>query len=602
MALWILIVHKRLQGGALIGKNQRATKNREPLGYKSNQQELSSLSKENMMSEKLTMSRRNFLKTLAAGAAVAAMPTVGKAAAATATGPTTPNRVRAQTITLKTDGWPVKVITREDIEANPAAGPQKIATDAWLDQNPDVELVQVDRITDREAIMTAIIGGTAPTFLMAGRVGSWNLGNVRTAYTQGFFADISFAIEEQGLQDRVLPHIWDNWAGNSSIDGAFFMYPMNEYTPDASVLQYRLDLITELGLQEPEFGWSWEEARELIRALTDESAGRFGAGWPTWFLNFHNEMYGSKILTQLPKPDSAWHWEQDYMTDPRWVEIIEAYRTMLFEDRSLLSDVALGGGDNEYFNLFHAGQIAMGRFNYWKMFGGAADPTSMAGIARREGKPFEEMFGVVMLPTGDGYQHGGGINTWGPVGFDPNADNETLSKAVDLVDWMYFGGGLDMVKAGVWEFTEDPQSVWSAFLYMDGRTEFEGVPVTPVDAWGEKLVERWSSIGQYPSEPNRNGYFPTEENPGPNNQAFDDKFSLFVTEEDVDVAAQLAEGQENWLAQAAEFESSVSADDFRAAALAYYADLDAYFSANYPEFHANRYAPFYQERVLPEIE
>lgn len=546
------------------------------------------------MSKKLTMSRRNFLKTMAVGAAV--LTPVGNAVASTSSPSFKPMRARRADITIRSSGWPVGPLAQSDIESNAAMAPQKVAVDQWLAANPGVELIKVDLPNDREALMTAIIGGTDATYLLGSKIGSWSLEGTRTAFIQGFLGDCTPLIEEQKLSERVLPHIWSVWSANSAVDGKFFGFPLNQYTPNGSTLIYRKDLAKATGLPEPEIGWTWAEARELLNAMTDKENRFYGAGFPYWMPGFFNDNHGADILTQIPRPDLAWHWERDLTTDPRWVELLEEYQAMVHEDECILSDVALGGGDNEYYDLFHSKTTGFARVNYFKMFAGADTDGSLAGMARREGMEYDELIGVVTMPSGDGYQHGGGVNEYGPVSFSPNDDEATIKAAGDLVNWMFFGGGLDITKGGTWTFTENAQAVWSSFLFMDGRDSFEGVPVTPADAWGQEVVDRWVAIGAMPLEPQRTAYFPAEKNPGPDNQALDDAHTLISAEADVNVAETIANAQANWMQQASGFESSISAEDFAAAANEYYAALGTHLETNYADFYANRYMPF-MERI-----
>src|SRR3989304_9093232 len=117
---------------------------------------------------------------------------------------------------------------------------------------------------------------------------------------------------------------------------------------------------------------------------------------------------------------------------------------MLFDDKSVLCDVALGGGDEDLQKIFKAGQCAFVRGNFWSMFGRPSDPTSLAAMADAQGKKYSDMFGVVIIPSGDGYQSGGGFNIWGPVSISPNAKPEAMDKALRLTEWMFSNKGLEM--------------------------------------------------------------------------------------------------------------------------------------------------------------
>ena len=567
---------------------------------------------------KTLLTRREMLRLMGYGAAGAVLascappkPTEAPTAAlTTAVEPTAvpeatvePSPLPVVEVEITTSGWPVDVKSADDIAADPTNEAYAAAVQAWLDVHPGVTLKKVDvNIWDPQAIQAMVAGGTDCTFLFGPCVGGgWGRQEAVNAFVQGMLADITPLISKYKLQERCLPHLWANWSQNSQVDGKYFCYPLNEYSPDVGTMIYRKDLIAEKGLKEPQVGWSWEEAAELFKGLTDSAAGITGAGFPTWFLPYHMAFHGWDILTQPPVPAQPWHWTRDITSDPRWVELADNYRKVLHEDKAILSDVALGGGDEEYFKLFHAGQIAVGRFNYWSMFGRPTEPTSLSAMADRVGTPYPDMFGAVSVPSGDGYQMGNGV-MWGPVSYSPNQTAEQHDMGVSLVDWMFFDIGLDMTKAGIWEVAKDPRAVFSAFLYMTGKQGYEGVPGSAADAWGQELVDRWLEIGKIPVEPQRDVFFPAEQNPAPSNQAIDDQFSLMVSDPAaMDVAAMLKKGEDDWLAAVAGFASSTSEADFKAAAQKYFAALDEFLKTNYSEFYANRFKPFYEGKVLPNI-
>lgn len=515
-----------------------------------------------------------------------------------------PEQAPVVDVTITTSGWPVGVITDEAVEANPLDGVTRDAIQAYLDQNPGVKLEQKDvNIWDPEGIMAQVVGGTDVTYLYGPCVGGgWGRGEAVNAFVQGMLAEITPLVFKYGMHELSLPHLWENWSTNSQVDGKYFSYSLNEYAPSAGTLHYRKDLINEKGLKEPEIGWTWDEAVELWRALTDESTGMVGIGAPTWFMAYHLGMHGWDLLTQIPAPSSPWHWERDLTSDPRWVELCEDYHALLHVDKAILSDVAIGGGDEDWQRLFRAEQIAFGRFNYWAMFGGPGTEDSHHAMARNLGKDFSEVFGAVSLPTGDGYQLGSGVDIWGPVCFSPNNDAQTHDKGVGLVHWMFWGEGIAMNKQGLWEASKDPTQVYNAFLYMDGRESHPGVPATPEDAFGEALVQRWKEIGMLPIEPPPDKYYPAEQNPSPSGQAIDDQMNLMVTDPGVtDFAGMLRQGQDDWMAQVGGFASSVSEAQFVVASQNWYAAMDEYLKTHYPEFYENRFKPFYESRVLPVI-
>lgn len=570
------------------------------------------------------LSRRDFLRLSALGIGAATLSACGQKATPTveptkpveveptkeqAVEPTTPPEPTAEPtaapvveIVVTTSGWPINVITPEDIAADPSLQAQANSNQAFMDANPGVRLEKKDvPIWDPQAIQAMIAGGTDCSYLFGPCAGGgWGLDNAKNAFVQGLLADITAEVAKYKLQEKCLPHLWAGWAPNSSLNGKFWCYPLNEYSPDLSTFMYRKDLILAAGRPEPKIGWTFEEFAETIKAITKD--GVTGLGMPSWFLPGSLSLHGFDILSLIPAPEQAWHWDRDLTSDPRWVEIITQYRKLLFEDKAILTDVALGGGDDEYVKLFQAGSLGMCRSNYWSMFGSPTETTSLAAFADREGKEYKDMFGAVVWPSGDGYQKGGGVNLWGPVSFSPNDKPEVKDKAVGWVDFKFFGEGLIIHRTGIWELTKDPRSVYNAFLFLDGRTSYEGVPATAADAWGQDVVDAWVNIGKIPYEPARDNFFKPEENPQPSNQAIDDAFSLMVTDIKLsDFAGALKKAETDWKAQLPGFASSLTTEDFKAGAKDYYTALDTHLKTNYPDFYENRFKPFYEAKVLPAI-
>lgn len=511
---------------------------------------------------------------------------------------TRPTPAPAVDVTITTSGWPVdRMPTQEEIEADKSKAGQAKALQAWLDLNPGVKIERVDvDIWDGQAIIPAISGGTAPTFVYAAAMGDWSLASARSVFVQGMVADITAFINNYGLQEKCLPNMWETWNSRTPVDGRHWAYPINEAAPSGT-FHYRKDLVKELGLKEPGIDWTWEEARELFKGLTSEADNRRGFGAPTWMIGHRMDMYGRPLLTELPAPDAPWHWTLDF-SDPRWVELITEYREMLFEEKCVLCDVALGGFDDEYVKLYHAGQIACARFNVWPAFWPETNENSIAAMARRLGKEYQEVAGILPYPRGDGYQSGG-VVVDGGCSFSPDAKPEAIDKGISLIDWMFWAKGLAITKVAAYEATQDLKSVYGTPISMDGKcTAYEGVPGTFADAWGQDMLDRMSAMALLPVEPDKALYFPTEANPAPNSTAIDDAYSRFSTEPGaIDVAAELKAAQDKWLQAASGFASSISAADFKAAAVKYYADLDAFFKKNFAEWYESRFKPVYDVKI-----
>jgi len=507
-------------------------------------------------------------------------------------------------VTVTTSGWPVDLKSADDIKADKTNEAYAAAVQAFLDANPGLTFKKVDvPIWDPQAIQANVAGGTDCTFLYGPCVGGgWGEQEAKNAFVQGMLGDITPLITQYELQKKSLDYLWKSWSGNTSVLGKYYAYPLNEYAPDAGTLIYRKDLITAKSLKEPTVGWTWTEASDLFKGLTDTATKVTGLGAATWFMSYHLAMHGWDILTQIPQPKESWHWSLDITSDTHWVDLIKAYRKLLFEDKVIYSDVALGGGDTEYIKLFRAGNIAMGRFNFWSMFGAPTSQDSFAAFADELGKPYKDVFGVVTLPTGDGYQLGSGVNVSGGCAFSPNQTMDAWDKGVGLIDWMFWDKGLDMTKKGMYDMTKDPRSVFSAFLYMSGKQGYEGVPGSAADAWGQDIIDRWTAIGKLPVEPTKAIHYPAEQNPSPSNQPIDDQFSLLSTNPaEADVAAMLKKGEDDWKQAVKGFSSSIGEQLFTASSKKYYAALDDYLKTSYPDFYQNRFKPFFEKSVAPNI-
>lgn len=521
----------------------------------------------------------------------------------TPTQPPEPTKAPVVEVEVTTNAWPFSALDRYDATTDPTQQGFIDAITAWLDNNPGVTLAHSEaNIWDPAAIPAMVVAGTDCTILFGPCVGGgWGRQEAINAFVQGLLADVTPSVVKENIEGKCLPHIWQAWSSLSAVEGKFFSFPLNETAPESDNLVFRKDWITEKGLKVPEIGWTFDDYKQTLKDLTDPANNIYGAAHPTWWLPYIAGQHGWDILTTIPQPNTPWHWTRDF-SDPRWAEVLASYRQMLFEDKSVLTDVALGGGDEDLQKLFKSGQCAFVRQNFWGMFGRPSDPTSLAAMADAQGKEYSDMFGVVIVPSGDGYQVGGGFNIWGPVSISPNAKPEAMEKALSLTEWMFFNKGLDMTKKVIYDLDPDPRSIFSAFIYMDGRTGYEGVPGSAADAWGEEVVNYFVNAGKLPYQKAQDAFFPGEKNPAPANTAIDDQLNLLVTDPNANnIAELLAKGEADFKSQLEQFTSSTSPEDFKAAAQKYYAYLDDYFKTNYAEFYQNRFKPYYESKVLPAI-
>lgn len=541
------------------------------------------------MNKQHLMSRRQFLQTaLATGAAL--LP----ATSVLAGGTSAPARVQSE-ITIITSGWPLTPMpTAEEIETDRARAGYAEALQSWLDQNPGVTFQQIEiNIWDQQAIVTAISGGTAPTYVYPISIGGWSDAGARNAFAQGLMADVTPAIEEYGLIEKLTPGARSGWEPIHKVGDGYMSYPIDS---GMDVFHYRRDLLNELGIEEPPLDWTWDDLIALAKALTAE--GRQGLAAPTWMAGAILNDHGFGMLSQVPSPQNGWNWTRD-ASDPKWAELLAEYRKLIFEDKAVYSDVSYT--TDNFTNAFVNGAVGLMRTNVLGAFGSAAQETSMAAMANRVGKPYEEVIGFRGIPRGDNGYFSNPIYVGG-VAISPDETQEAILVALGAVDYMFLGAGWDIQKAGQYAATQDLQAVFNYPLPIDGKYTYEGVPGAFEDAWGQRTKDDILYFAGLPKSPNDALYMPVEQNTGPNNQPFDDAWSTinYVADE-VDTAAVLRQAQDTWNSQAAGFSSSVDDADFIASAKAYYEALDVFWKDASPEFYESTFKPWYDSKVLPAL-
>ena len=214
-------------------------------------------------------------------------------------------------------------------------------------------------------------------------------------------------------------------------------------------IHYRIDLIKEAGLEEPTVDWTWEDLRNLAKALTTDE--RKGIGMHTWglALPLTAEGWGYTVLrNRLPAPDTSWNWKWDFTTSAEeWAERIAWFRSMMFEDQSILADIAME--DDQIDAQFIQGTVAMANNNstYHTTSPSPSVELSMSRAADELGKPIEEVFGYVPHPIGN---NGFTATSWGQLdtmALNPDLDQTALDKAASLHIYM-MGPGIRQPEEG----------------------------------------------------------------------------------------------------------------------------------------------------------
>jgi hypothetical protein len=554
------------------------------------------------------VTRRDLLRTVAAGsAALASMPLVSPlgdldhAAAATRRSPLG-QAVDVTLITAQDLPYP-GIPTAEQQAADPGLKAYAEAVQPWMDENPGVKLEQITfDVYDQEALLVAISGGTAPSFYPAEVLASWNEALVLAAEKSGLAADVTDQIEQQGLVEKLADYCVPIW-NTKAIDGRHYALPYSYNCGDG--IHYRKDLITEAGLEEPTVDWSWADLRDLAKALTSDE--RRGIGMHTWGLALPLDAEGwgfTKLRNRIPDPGSSWNWKWDFTTSAEeWAQIITWFREMIFEDQSVLADVAME--DDQIVSQFLQGTTAMMNNNstYATSSPSPSVQLSFSRTADELGKPFDEVFGYVPHPMGS---NGFTATSWGQLdtmALNPDLDQTALDKAASLHIYM-MGPGTVIQKQAAFEETNDLRYVWTGgdITPLYKPSELEGIPGTPEEAWGEAFMANVLAVANRPLMPWPHWFIPLETDAGPPETPMEDaRDRWFLEASEPDIMADLQAIQDTLNQQAASFTSEVPDDQFVAGAKAYYDAQAAYWEANSPDFYNNVYKPWYDSLVAPAL-
>lgn len=505
----------------------------------------------------------------------------------------------AQTLQISSDFIVKALPTPEAIEENPAEQLYADVLQAWLDEHPGVSVESsAVNIWDQQVIYTAIAGGTAPTYYSPGLLGNWEDEGTFAVFKQGLAADLTEAMATYSVNDKIADYVkplWERW----EVDGSYYALPL-AYRPGNGVY-YRKDLIAEKGLEEPQPGWTWDDYRELAAALTDDFMK--GSAMIQW--NFETELTGANqfsLLSRIPDPESPWNWRYDFTSRmDLWEPIITAWRGMIYEDESVLTNAQ---DDGETRNAFTRGEVAMMLNNPSFFTGPPSQDTSMAALADRLGKPVEEVVGWVEMPVGPMGSFGSTQPFISAASVNPDASSAEVDLAVSLYEYMFLGDGYVEQRQQMWEEHEDLRYVYNAPFPVSpmGMEGIPGVPGDFADTWGEAFTQSLESAANLPVIPNTATYITPEAEVGPDDTALQDALNtLIFTEGDVDIEAQLRRAEEVMNQQAQSFSSSLSDEEFVAGARAYYAALDAFWQEHAPEWHAQVYTPWYTELVAPAL-
>jgi ABC-type glycerol-3-phosphate transport system substrate-binding protein len=544
------------------------------------------------------MTRRDFLRTIAAGSAAVALPIslngVRSSAAAAPLGQT------VDVTLLTTTDLPYHAMPTADEQANdPAMKAYAEAIQPWLDQNPGVKLEDITfDVYDQETLLVAISGGTAPSIYPADVLATWDEERVLAAERSGLAADVTAQVQQYGLEEKLADYCLGVWK-TKEMDGKHYALPYSYNCGDG--IHYRIDQLQELGIPEPKPGWTWVDLREMAKQLTN--ADRQGIGLPDWGFSLIWVAEGWDFLTKVPSPQNDWNWKWDYTTNiDNWVKYINFGREMMYEDGSILGSVDLQ--DDQINQQFLDGTISMMNNNVVYHCVAPTAEDSFAAIADQMGKPIQEVFGYIAHPVGT---TGFNQTSWGQLdtmGFNPDLDATALDKATSLHVYM-MGPGMILEKQAAYEASNhDLRFVWDggSILPLYKPSELQGIPGTPEEAWGDAFMANVRAQAAIPLQPLPHWFVPPQSNAGPPPTAIEDMRSKWFYEAgDQDVKSDLKQLEKTMNDQAATFKSDIPDDQFISGTKNYYAALDQYFQANAPDFYTNVYKPWYDQVVAPTL-
>lgn len=501
-------------------------------------------------------------------------------------------------VIIRTAGWPVTTMpTAEAIAENPSLSVYADALQTWLNRNTHVRIERVEtNIWDPQVMLTAVAGDTAPTYFLSTVLGNWSPTQARAAFAQGLMADLSDAVPNTNMLSNLLPNYRTSYEQTGQVNRQYFYFPIDAAMDN--VMWYRRDLAAQAGVT-PSIDWTWDDFYRLIGSMSTD--GVQGLGAPFYFAGEILRSHGFDLLTSVPTPDRSWHWQLDF-SDPRWGDLTRQYREHVFSGSSVYSDAAFTS-DREYRDAFRAGSVGLVTTNVLSAFAAPDTDTSIAALARELGQSFEETIGFAPFPRGDGLATGG-VKFGGGVALPPNSSAETIATALDLVDYIFYGAAADASTRATFEQTGDLKSVYTNPIPLNGRYQVPGLPGSFADAWGERILSEIQAVAALPLNPvnQQIAFFPPEENVLPDNQAIDDLWSRLTYDASVsDVMGEFMATAAVHNQQTDSFSSSVDRTTFIEGATAYFESVGNTLAASSPDFHQNRFVPFFNQQIRPKL-
>lgn len=549
------------------------------------------------------LTRRQLLRAAAASSVALA----GGAALAACGGPGSSSGPATVDVTFLTNGYPQDAApTAAQQQSDVSLKAYADALSQWLKQNPGVKVKHTDvTIWDQKTVVSAISAGTAPTWYEGSILGSFIDNVVFSQFARGLAADLTSLVQSTNLTSQLTPAYlpgYEYW----KVNGKYYGVPGGY--GDGDGIFYRRDLVKAAGLTEPTPSWTWEDLRTLAKGLQAANPKMKGAA--LHYYTYDRSLYASGFnsnptgyggLGLEPTPNNAWPWR--YNLTPwlaEYEKLTEIWRGMYFTDKTVNSSLT-GGGDVA--QLFATGAVAICDGNTSAFQRSLSDPTNIANIAVKQGKPFSDVIGFVSFPVGDLGSFGGTQKGGVVCSIDPRQQRNqpALAKAYDFAVQFLIGQSMATMRQQIYNTTHDAKQVFLEIPPMSKLQVTYGLTgVTAADAWGQPLVDSLNAMQSIPLLPPTSTYFPAEQNAGPTGDAWQDANSGLAFTQDA-IPAVLSKLQSTQNAQFASLSSSVDKATFITSAKKYFADLDAFWAQYAPNYSSQQFHPWYQQTVLPAL-
>ena len=540
------------------------------------------------------MTRRQLLRTMAAGSTALVGGAVLAACGSTGSAPTAAN------VTLTTAGWPFGAMpTKAEISKSSVNKAYADSLQRWLNKNPGVTIKSSSaNIWDMQALGAAVAAGTAPTWYPADVLGGWNPPLVLAALARGLSADVTDLVGKYNIQGELADYA-AVWLQHKKVYGKYHIGP---FAVNAGTgIYYRRDWLQQAGLQDPKEDWTWDDVRKYAKALTKGKV--YGAGFEAWGIQQNLGASQQGLFTTIPSPNTGWHWRYDYLSKlDEWENLVNLERGMYFQDKSMLSQANWTGTDAiQAFSPQEKTAMMLESCIFMTQWPESA--TNVIQLATKYNKPIGEIVGYQIQPGGIDGAFGASQSQMDTVAFEPhmNRNQTALTKAFDLYYYFILGQGYIDQKVALWQSTKDLHRVYDSVTPL--KTSFlhlPGVPGTIEDAYGTQYVQTVLKQANIPLVPQPAWYFPPEKNAGMTNNAMSDaNNALLYSQKDIKAIYTNLQNVQNQ--QAATLTSSVSSTDFISAAKQYYSAHSDFWQKYAPTFYANQFQPFYQQKILPAL-